>query len=77
MTSEQVRMSALTIGSVLSVPVLLPNGALVGVLNLDDSKGLEDSSLASHQVRQAAEDLASNIGELIKKAGTDIPEGVE
>jgi hypothetical protein len=77
MTSEQVRMTALTISSVLSVPVFLPVGPLVGVLTLDDSKKLDESKLGTSEVRQAAEAVASDIGALLTKAGTDIPESIE
>lgn len=70
MTPEQVRMTAETISSVLSVPVFL-SGALVGVVNLDDSKKLGDSRLADQDVRNAVEDLAVNVGYLLEKAGTD------
>lgn len=73
MTPEQIRLTAESIGSVLSVPVFLPNGNFVGVLNLDDSKELSLSLLNSTDVLAAAEDLADEVGEFLGRAGTNFP----
>lgn len=76
MTSEQIRQTAETISSVLSVPVFLPNGDFAGALNLDDSKDLAESLLSSPDTRAAVEGLAREIGTLLQKAGTELPEDV-
>jgi hypothetical protein len=74
MTPEQVRLTAITISSVLSVPVFLPDGSFAGVLNLDDRKSLDVSQLGNPDIRAAAEALEDQLGELLKKAGTELPE---
>lgn len=73
MTPEQIRLTAITISSVLSVPVFLPDGAFAGVLSLDDRKSLDVSQLGNPDIRAAAEGLEDELGELLKKAGTEFP----
>jgi hypothetical protein len=70
MTPEQIRLTAGTISSVLSVPVFVPDGSIAGVLNLDDQKPLAQSLLGSEDVRAATEELAGELGALLEKSGT-------
>lgn len=74
MTPEQIRLTATTISSVLSIPVFLPNGEIAGVLNLDDQKPLADSLLAGEDIRAATEELAGELGALLEKSGTEFPD---
>jgi GAF domain-containing protein len=75
MTRDQILLTAEKIASIISVPVFLPEepAMIVGVLNLDDSRPLDESLLAEPVVHAAVEELARSAGSLLERAGLEFP----
>lgn len=70
MSPEQIRHTAERIGSILSIPLRLPEGRrVVGVLNFDDPKPVTESLLNRPDIIETAELVAKGLGPYLAELG--------